>query len=141
MSGIIKDPIYAKMLFYADGILEHWTEDLTVHDKAAIQQRMKPGQTWLWQVRPTGTWLVRWDEDPNAGTKDSLVEILLRQAKRGDWANAEWHLIHVHEHNGTDAYGIVTASLPVDALCECLPRPKPQPLLPGERRYACAGGR
>ena len=131
-----KIPIYAHLLFLSENILSHYTEDLTVHDFQTIQERMKPDQAWLWQVRPSGTWLVRWDEDPHAGTKDSLVEGLIRSAKKGNWANAQWHLIYVHEHNGIDAYGLITPPLAIDALLERLPRPKMSSITRGKELRA-----
>ena len=136
-----KLPIYATLLLLSENILSHYAEDLTVHDLKTIKERMKPGQTWLWQVRPSGTWLVRWDEDPDAGNKNSLVESLIRSGKNGNWLNAQWHLIYVHEHNGIDAYGLISQPMAIDTLAERLPRPKPQVALPGERRYVYAGVR
>ena len=125
----------------AEDILQHYIEDLEVHDKAMLANHVQPGETWLWQVRPTGTWLTRWDEDPRGGEKDSLIECLIRQAQEGNWAKAEWYLLHCKERRGKEVYGFVSNSIPVAKLAAALPRPKPQPMLPGEKRYAMAGGR
>jgi hypothetical protein len=134
-------PIYAELVNRAESVLEHFVEDLEVHDKQTLTTKVQPGQTWLWQVRKTGTWLVRWDEDPNGGSKDSLVECLIRGAQHGNWGNPQWYLLHCKERRGTEVYGIVSNPIPVEKLAAALPRPKPKPVLPGERRYAIAGGR
>jgi hypothetical protein len=134
-------PLYAELVFRAENILTHWVEDLEVHDKKTLHSKVQPGQMWLWQVRPTGTWLVRWDEDAAAGTKDSMVETLIRSGQRGNWMGAEWYLVHCKEIRNGQPYGLVSNAIPVDDLAECLPRPKPSPVLPGERRYVCAGVR
>jgi len=134
-------PLYAELLLLADDILTLWPEDLTEHDNKILHTKFQPNQTWLWQVRPTGTWLIRWDEDPMAGDKNSPLECLIRSGQRGNWADAQWHLIHCQEIRNGQPYGHVSGSLSVDDLAHCLPRPKPAPLLPGERRSAYAGVR
>jgi len=125
-------PIYAELAMRAEDLLVHYVEDFEVHDKQALQTRVQPGQTWLWQVRPTGTWLVRWDEDPQGGDKNSLIECLIRQAKDGNWTKAEWYLVHCKERRDKEVYGFVSNPIPVAKLAAALPRPRPQIKLPGE---------
>jgi len=132
-------PLYAEMLSAAEDILVHWPEDLTVHDRKTLHTKFQPGQLWLWQLRPTGTWLVRWDEDPNAGSKDSMLEILINSGCRGNWLDAQWFILHCQEIRNGQPYGTMTMPFDVHYLQTFLPRPKPQPTLPGERRYAYAG--
>lgn len=134
-------PIYAELLSRSEDVLEHYVEDLTVHDKHLLLVKVKPGQTWLWQVRKTGTWLVRWDEDSEAGTKNSLPELLIHQSIRGgSWGDPQWYLIKCHEVRNGEPYGIVSQQIPVERLAAQLPRPKPKVMLPGEKRLATVGG-
>ena len=126
-------PLYAELCMIAEPILQHYIEDLEVHDKKTLHTAIKPGQTWLWQIRPTGTWLVRWDEDPNGGSKDSLLEVLIRQTMNGNWADSQWHLIHCDVIRNGQPYGMVSNPIPVAKLAAALPRPKPRVKLPGER--------
>jgi len=126
-------PLYAELCMIAEPILQHYIEDLEVHDKKTLHTTIKPGQTWLWQVRPCGTWLLRWDEDPHAGSKDSIIEILIRQTLAGNWADSQWHLIHCKEIRKAQPYGMVSKPIPVAKLAAALPRPRPTVKLPGER--------
>ena len=135
-------PLYAELVLRTEDVLEHFIEDLEVHDKQMLHQHVQPGQTWLWQVRKCGTWFTRWDQDPFAGdSSKSLVEGLIRGGLRGDWLNAQWYLVHCKEIRNGQPYGIVSGPLKVQDLADCLPRPKPQPVLPGERRFSYAGAR
>ena len=123
--------LYEELKSRADR-LTHYRDDLEVHDRTALETKIQPGQTWLWQVRPSGTWLTRWDEDPNGGEKDSLIECLIRQAQAGNWLNASWYLIHCHKRHGKQVYGFISQEIPVEKLAAALPRPKPTPKLPKE---------
>ena len=126
-------PLYAELCMIAEPILRYYIEDLEVHDKKTLHTTVKPGETWLWQVRPCGTWMLRWDEDASAGSKDSLIEGLIRSALAGNWANSQWHLIRCNEIRNGQPYGMVSNPIPVTKLAAALPRPKPKVKLPGER--------
>jgi hypothetical protein len=117
-------PIYAELCMIAEPILKHYVEDLEIHDKKALYSVVKSGETWAWQVRPSGTWLVRWDKDPEAGSKNSLLEILIRQTMQGNWADSQWHIIHCHEFRNGQPYGTVSQPIPTAKLAAALPRLK-----------------
>ena len=128
-------PIYDQLLFFSDH-LKHYRDDLVVHDYAILHNPSKcpDGSSWLWIVHKAGTHLCRWDSDPYAGTRDSLPELLIRNAIRGSWPSHRAHIFHVDGFCPTiGALGIVTGSLSVDDLEQALPRPKPEPTLPGHR--------
>jgi hypothetical protein len=119
-------PLYAELCMIAEPILQHYVEDLEVHDKNALHNIVNPGETWVWQVRPTGTWLLRWDKDSQADSKDSLLEILIRQTLKGNWADSQWHLIRCSEFRNGQPYGTVSHPVPIADLAAKLPRPKLQ---------------
>jgi hypothetical protein len=118
-------PLYAELCMIAEPILQHYVEDLEVHDKKALHHNVKTGETWAWQVRPTGTWLVRWDKDTMADS-DSLLEVLIRQTMKGNWSNSQWHLIRCQEFRNGQPYGTVSQPIPIVELAAALPRPKVQ---------------
>lgn len=117
-------PLYAELCMIAEPILKHYIEDLEVHDKNALHNTVKPGETWVWQVRPTGTWLLRWDKDPGAGSKDSMLESLIRQTLKGNWADSQWHFVKCREFRNGQPYGSVSQPVPIAKLAAALPRPK-----------------
>lgn len=119
-------PLYAELCMIAEPILRHYVEDLEVHDKNTLHNTVKPGETWVWQVRPTGTWLVRWDKDQEAGSKDSLLETLIRQTLKGNWADSQWHFIKCREFRNGQPYGSVSQPVPIAKLAAAFPRPKLQ---------------
>ena len=119
-------PLYAELCMIAEPILKHYVEDLEVHDKNALHNTVKPGETWVWQVRPTGTWLVRWDKVPGAVSREGLLEILISQTLRGNWADSQWHLVKCREFRNGQPYGTVSGPIAVADLAAKLPRPKLQ---------------
>jgi hypothetical protein len=116
--------IYTELEKLSHGVLLHFQEDLTVHDAAVLATVCKPGQSWLWVVHKCGTHLVRWDSDPNAGTKLSYLECLIRAAQRGSWPEGMWHLFHVKTMINDQPFGTVTGCLDVNDIANALPRPK-----------------
>jgi len=127
------DPIYDQLLFLADNLI-HYRDDLIVHDRAILHNpnKLPLGSSWLWIVHKSGTHLCRWDCDPNAGTKNSLPELFIKYACRGNWPGHRVHLFHVRGFDPIlGALGVVTGSVAADDLEAALPRPKPEPTLPG----------
>ena len=121
------DPlIYNNLLLLAKGVLEHYKDDLYLHDRKILTEGLPLGSSWLWIVHKCGTHMARWDQDPFADTKDSHVESLVRCLSRGDWSGNHVHLFHV---NGFDeefgAIGWVSGRLEIADIEEALPRPLP----------------
>ena len=119
-------PIFPQLEDRAKKVLQHYAEDLYEHDQVTLNNVCKPGQVWLWQVRPTGTWLLRWDEDPQAGSRNSVLESIIRVGVNGNWGDARWYLFQVHSIENGRPVGIVSGKLSVSRLAEQLPRPKPK---------------
>jgi hypothetical protein len=138
----MKSSIYSQLLDKADGILLHYTEDLTQHDRRTLQS-IKPGTTWLWIVHSCGTHLARWDEDPYANSKQSHLECLIRAGLRLNWPVYKAYLFYVTEQPGTSAgaKGELIGPVFFESLQKQLPRPKPKVLLPKESQvYSAAFG-
>ena len=138
--------IYDQLLSQADH-LEHYREDLTVHDfKILHDPKIVPvGSTWLWIVHRCGTHLCRWDEDPHAGDRTkSALEAVVRHAVRSPWSQQKCHFFHVtgfcletdFPDSSTGALGWVTGPVSPDDLEDQLPRPTPRTLLPGETVFS-----
>ena len=127
-------PIYAQLLFWADGKLKNFREDLTKHDFNFLCNRVEPGETYLWMLHKNGTHLVRWDCDPYSGTKQSFPEALVRSFSHGAWPEAQFHLIQIETVTKIEPYGYVSQPLDLNYLNANLPRPKPSVALPGEKK-------
>lgn len=117
------EPIFPVLTALADEVLQHYTDDLYLHDRN-ILSKMPVGSSWLWIVHKCGTHLARWDFDPHAGTRDSMTELLVRSMVRGDWSTGRCHIIHVTEQKKSGPVGHVTGNLSPDDLACALPRPK-----------------
>ena len=115
-------PIFPVLTALSDGVLQHYTDDLYLHDRE-ILSKMPAGSSWLWIVHKCGTHLARWDYDPQAGTRQSLTELLVRAMVRGDWSTGRCHIIHVTEQTDLGPLGHVTGTLSPDDLEDALPRP------------------
>lgn len=144
MTDLIQSPprlsIYDQLVLLSSNFLAHYNEDLTVHDRKTLATRVKANETWLWQVRPTGTWLARWDVDTTGRGKDSFVECLIKSGLAGNWEQARWYLFHVQYVEDDQPYGFVSKAIPVAKLAEALPRPQPKPVLPGQKQILEAVG-
>ncbi len=125
--------IFDNLKLLSQGVLENFKDDLFVHDREILQKKVEPGTSWLWIVHKNGTHLARWDEDAYAGSKDSLLEHFVRSLVRGDWSNSSIHIFHVNEIIDGEAHGWVSGRLEIDDIARALPRPLPQPKLPGEK--------
>jgi len=134
MANLVKHqsvPIYDTLLKLADGTLEHFVEDLIVHDRATLA-KAKVGTSWLWIVHKCGTHMARWDEDAYAGSKDSHLEALVRQGCFGMWPTHKAFLIHItdkQKHISPGALGTI-GKVSFQHLQNKLPRPKPEVKLP-----------
>jgi hypothetical protein len=129
-----QDPlIFNNLQLLSFGVLENYKDDLFVHDRQILKKNVEPGTSWLWIVHKNGTHLARWDEDAYAGSTSSHVECLVRSLVRGDWSNNSIHIFHVIEIKDDGAHGWVTGRLDIDDIARALPRPLPQPKLPGEK--------
>lgn len=133
MPNLVKkdcSPIFTQLVKLADGTLQHFTDDLFVHDRRSLQ-KLEVGSTWLWIVHKCGTHLARWDEDAYAGSKDSHLEALIRQGCFGMWPNHKAALFTVTAQDKlTGARGFMSSPVVLASLAEQLPRPKPEPKLP-----------
>tara|TARA_B100001094_G_scaffold277236_1_gene285955 strand:- start:5481 stop:5909 length:429 start_codon:yes stop_codon:yes gene_type:complete len=115
--------IFQQLEIRSKKVLTHYVEDFYEHDKNILQTKVKPGEIWLWQVRPAGTWLIRWDEDIHA-SKNSLLEAIIRSAINGNYAKARWYLLYVESICDGQPIGTVSRSISPKWLSERLPRPK-----------------
>jgi len=126
-------PIFDTMckLAIADNTLQHYVDDLTIHDRAHLQH-IDLDSTWLWIVHKNGTHMARWDEDRYAGSKDSHLECLIRAGLNGSWPNHKAFLIHIVHRNESLSPGVFGTinKVSLQTLQTKLPRPKPQVKLP-----------
>lgn len=121
-------PIYDTLCKLADGILQHYVEDLTVHDRANLQH-IDLDSTWLWIVHKNGTHMARWDVDRYAGSKESHLECLIRAGLNGNWPKYKAFLIkivHKNENMSPGVFGTIN-KVSLNTLQTKLPRPKPEP--------------
>ena len=124
-------PIFDTMCKLADGTLQHFVDDLLIHDRAHLQ-KITIDTTWLWIVHQNGTHLVRWDEDMFAGSKDSFLECLIRAGINDNWPNHKAFLIssvHKNDKLSPGVFGTIN-KVSLKTLQTKLPRPKPQVELP-----------
>lgn len=128
-------PIYDTLCKLADGTLQHFVEDLSIHDRRHLE-KIQVDSTWLWIVHRSGTHMARWDEDFYAGSKDSHLECLIRAGLFGNWPDHKAFLIHIVHKNESMSPGVFGTinKVSLHTLQTKLPRPKPQVELPNIKR-------
>lgn len=125
--------IFPELVKLADGKLEHFTDDLFLHDRRSLSN-MPVGSTWLWIVHKCGTHLARWDEDYYAGTKQSHLEALIRSS-RYNWPD---HTAALFTITGEGGEGYISAPVVLSSLASQLPRPKPKTGKPQQQVHSAA---
>ena len=130
-------PIFDTMCRLAidDGTLQHFVDDLTIHDRAHLQH-IDLDSTWLWIVHKNGTHMARWDHDKYAGSKDAHLECLIRPIAiktSSDHKAFLIHIVHKNESMSPGVFGTIN-KVSLKTLQTKLPRPKPQVELPKIKR-------
>lgn len=124
-------PIFETLCKLADGTLQHFQDDLLIHDRRHLEN-IQVDSTWLWIVHQNGTHMARWDQDLYAGSKDSHLECLIRSGIFGNWPNHKAFLVtivHKNDDFNPGAFGTVN-KVSLKTLSKKLPRPKPDVSLP-----------
>lgn len=71
-------PLFEQMVEIAKPVVKHWFEDVTVHDRKAVEE-MQIGEARVWFLRTTGTWLCCLAQDKDSHTDfQGLITSVMR---------------------------------------------------------------
>jgi hypothetical protein len=131
-------PIFDQLELLSEGILQHFTDDLYIHDRRCLHH-LEVDATYIWIAHKCGTHLARWDVDCYAGSKQSHLEALIRQACFGMWPGHLAAMFTVTEQDPKHgARGYVSSNISLEGLKDQLPRPKPKTIKPQQEVYSAA---